>query len=162
MIRYVSPNSLLLGRTSQSGDVMSCEFTKYPYKRLQVMQSEVTKFWKSWSQLAGPNLFVRSKWHTKKRNVAVGDIVWLCDQNAMRGQFRLGRVVSTNPGCKGVVRNVNIQVVPSYCAPVMRTVDSRRLKANRKWETQLVLRRDVRRLVVLLPFEEQEEAKGVC
>lgn len=61
-IQYVTPNSLLLRRASQSGDVKVFDFdTSYPYKRLQAMQSEVTKFWKSWSQLAGPNLFIRSK-----------------------------------------------------------------------------------------------------
>lgn len=79
-IQYVTPNSLLLGRASQNGDVKTFDFTSYPYKRLRAIQSEVTKFWKSWSQLNGPNLFVRSKWHTTERNVAVGDIVWLCDQ----------------------------------------------------------------------------------
>lgn len=31
--------------------------------------------------MAGLNLFVRSKWHTRERNVAVGDVVWLADQN---------------------------------------------------------------------------------
>lgn len=55
----------------------------------QGMRAEVTMFWRSWSQLAGPNLVVQSKWHTSQRNVAVGDVVWLCDQNALRGQFKL-------------------------------------------------------------------------
>lgn len=63
-------------------------FSKYPYKRLRTMQSEVSLFWRSWNQLAGPNLFVRSKWHTGQRNVAIGDVVWLCDQNALRRQFK--------------------------------------------------------------------------
>lgn len=156
-VQYVAPNSLLLGRASQCGDVRAFDFTAYPYKRLQVMQSEVSKFWKSWSQLAGPNLFARSKWHTAERNVAVGDIVWVCDQNAMRGQFRLGRVVSTNPDSKGIVRDVNVRVVPSYCVPLVRAVGARKSKTDERREvTQAtILHRDVRRLVVLLPVEEQ-------
>ena len=123
------------------------------------MQSEVTKFWKSWSQLAGPDLFVRSKWHTTERNVAVGDIVWLCDQNAMRGQFKLGRVISANPDSKGIVRDVNIRVFPSYSVPVMRAGCAKEPKPDgRNLKVQAtVLHRDVRRLVVLLPVEELAE-----
>lgn len=74
-IQYVSLSTLLLGRASQSGDFKTFYFSSYPYKRFRVMQSEVTKFWRSWSQLASPNLFVRSKWHTAQRNITVGDVV---------------------------------------------------------------------------------------
>lgn len=156
-IQYVTPNTLLLGRASPSGDFKTFDFSSYPYKRLRAMQSEVTKFWRSCSQLAGPNLFVRSKWHTAQRNVTVGDIVWLSDQNALRGQFKLGRVVSTNPGSKGIVRDVNIWVFPSYCLPVMKGQKQRSSHPIKKEKIQAtILHRDVRWLVVLLPVEEQE------
>lgn len=51
-----------------------------------------------------PALFVRSKWHTKERNVTV-DSVWVADQNALRGQYRLGRVikVKADPNVRDVV-----------------------------------------------------------
>ncbi len=128
----------------------------YPYKRLREMQNQVNKFWRSWSQLAGPNLFLRSKWHTSCRNVAVGDIVWLCDQNAVRGQFKLGRVVSVNPDAKGIVRDVNVKVVQSSCLPGTKPALNRPSAKVLKEATQTtVLHRDVRRLVVLLPVEDQ-------
>lgn len=72
-VEYISPNSLLLGRAGPKGDPGSFDFEGYSYNRLKVIQAEVNKFWKKWSQLAGPNLFVRSKWHTREHNVAVGD-----------------------------------------------------------------------------------------
>lgn len=97
---------LLLGRATRSGDFKAFDYSTYPFKRLQEMQTQVSHFWKSWSQLAGPNLFIRSKWHTAERNVAIGDIVWLCDQNALRGQFKLARVVSVNADPRGIVRDV--------------------------------------------------------
>lgn len=74
----------------------------------------------SWSQLAWPHLFTRSKWHTTERNLSVGDIVLVADQNALRGQFRLGRVVKTNPDSKGIVRDANVKVLPSTCVPGMK------------------------------------------
>ncbi|KAJ7999295.1 hypothetical protein DPEC_G00213940 [Dallia pectoralis] len=86
-IEYVTPNSLLLGRASLSGDIKSFNFDNYPYKRLREVQTQVNEFWRAWCQLAGPGLFIRTKWHTTERNVAVGDVVWLCDQNALRVTF---------------------------------------------------------------------------
>lgn len=44
-IQYVTPNSLLLGRASQSGDFKSFDFSSYPYKRLQEIQAQVNNFW---------------------------------------------------------------------------------------------------------------------
>ena len=108
----------------------------------------------------GPNLFIRSKWHTTQRNVTVGDIVWLSDQNALRGQFKLGRVVSTNPDHKGIVRDVNVRIFPSYSIPMTKV-----LKGKVKNSTQAkeriqatIVHRDVRRLVVLLPVEDQMDS----
>ncbi|KAL1256645.1 hypothetical protein QQF64_012190 [Cirrhinus molitorella] len=127
------------------------------------MQCQINRFWRSWSQFAGPNLFVGDKWHTLQRNIAVGDIVWLCDQNALRGQFKLGRVVSVNPDSRGVVRDVNVKIVPSYCVsvtkPEVRPIKSAASKHPtskvQKDFQSIILHRDVRRLVVLLPVEEQ-------
>ncbi|XP_073670277.1 uncharacterized protein [Paramisgurnus dabryanus] len=154
-VQYITPNTLLLGRVSSSGDFKTFDFTSYPYKRLHEMQHQVNRFWKSWSQLAGPNLFVRSKWHTLTRNVTVGDIVWLCDQNALRGQFKLGRVVSVNPDPGGVVRDVKVRIVQSCCVPVAKSTPKHPVSKVQKDFQSRILHRDVRRLVVLLPAEEQ-------
>ncbi|KAK7889795.1 hypothetical protein WMY93_025355 [Mugilogobius chulae] len=151
-VQYISPNSLLLGRASQTGDLQTFDFENYPYKRLREIQTQVKSFWKSWCQLAGPNLFVRSKWHTAERNVAVGDIVWLCDQNALRGQFKLASVISVNPDPKGVVRDVRVRVSLSNCAPMQTT----KSKDKEDKIQHTILHRDVRRLVVLIPIEEQQ------
>lgn len=172
-VQYITPNTLLLGRASSSGDWKTFDFTSYPYKRLQEMQHQVNKFWRSWSQLAGPNLFVRSKWHTTQRNVGVGDIVWLCDQNALRGHFKLGRVVSVNPDSRGIVRDVNVRVVASSCIPEVRPAASAPKHPGSKQPASkhpassirrdlqsTILHRDVRRLVVLLPVEEQAGSPG--
>ncbi|KAF7199472.1 putative LOC107376719-like protein [Nothobranchius furzeri] len=154
---YLSPNSLLLGRAGPKGDTGSFNFDNYPYKRLRVIQAEVNRFWKKWSQLARPNLFIRSKWHTKERNVAVGDIVWVADQNALRNQYRLARVISVNTDRKGVVRDVNVKMFPSYPVTSVRPVkqDNNAKREHRAQIPATVLHKDVRRIVILLPVEEQ-------
>ncbi|XP_049335750.1 uncharacterized protein LOC125802274 [Astyanax mexicanus] len=162
-VEYISPNSLLLGRTGPRGDPGDFSFQGYPYKRLKAIQEEVNRFWKKWCQLAGPNLFVRNKWHTKERNVAVGDLVWLADQNALRGQYKLARVVSVNADSKGIVRDVKVRTVPSYpvsmAKPAKKGFANKGDKATRQPSTKIpatILHRDVRRLIVLLAAEEQE------
>lgn len=152
-VEVITPNSLLLGRAGPSGDSRGFEYPTYPFVRLRAIQIEVDKFWKRWSQLAGPGLYIRQKWHTPARNVAVGDLVWLADQNALRGQFRLGRVVEAFPDVKGVVRDVKVKTCHSY--PLF-SGQSRRTRSMESCPST-ILHRDVRRLVVLLPVEEQEK-----
>lgn len=163
-IEYVTPNSLLLGRSGPKGDPGDFDFVGYPYKRLQIIQGEVNKFWRKWSQLAGPNLFLRSKWHTKERNVAVGDVVWLADQNALRSQYKLARVVKVNPDHKGVVRDVDVRVFTNYpvssVKPNKAKVKGKGKRATKGLPNKIpatILHRDVRRLVVLIPAEEQSD-----
>ncbi|KAL0149805.1 hypothetical protein M9458_054853 [Cirrhinus mrigala] len=129
-VDYISPNYLLLGGSGPKAPQISFEFEGYPYKRLRVNQTEVNWFWKKWSQLAGTNLFVRSKWHTKWRNVAIGDIVWLADQKALKGLM-------------GIVRDVNVRSYPSY--PVSTVKPVQRELSTRNDAT--ILHRDIRQLI---------------
>ena len=159
-VEYISPNSLLLGRATPRGDPGSFDFEGYSYKRLRMIQTEVDRFWRHWSQLAGPNLFVRNKRHTKERNVAVGDTVWLAGQNALRGQYRLTKVVNINMHKKGIGKDVNVRTFPSYPVPSVKPMQHNRMgKVNKTTERlkipATVLHRDVRRVVVLLPIKEQ-------
>lgn len=50
--------------------------------------------------------------------MAVGDVVWLADQNTLRGQYRLARVVNIDADKKKIVRDVKI--FPSYPVPVWK------------------------------------------
>lgn len=150
-VEVITPNSLLLSRAGPKGDTRGFEYPTYPAVRLRAIQIEVDKFWRRWSQLAAPGLFVRQKWHAPARNVMTGDLVWLADQNALRGQFRLGRVVEACPDSKGVVRDVKVktcQNFPVFCGPTKKTQSVGQCPFT-------ILHRDVRRLVVLLPVDEQ-------
>ena len=91
-----------------------------------------------------------------ERNVAIGDIVWLCDQNALRGQFRLARVVSVNADFKGIVRDVHVKVSPSGCVQMKTPRPVAKESGSREKEFQgPILHRDVWRLIVLVPAEDQ-------
>ena len=159
-VEYLTPNSLILGRTGQGGDTNGMDIETRSWRRLRAVQAGVDKFWRKWSELAGPNLFIRPKWHRAERNIKAGDVVWIADQNALRGQFRLGRVTTTYPDTKGIVRDADVRTCMGLPTPMV----PRAPRAQRKdtaMPTTIVIRRDVRRLVVLIPAEDQEEVGEV-
>ena len=149
-VDYITPNSLILGRSSVGGDTDGLDLVTHPWRRLRNIHNLVDRFWTRWNELAGPNLFVREKWHTKERNVQIGDIVWIADSNALRGQFRLGLVTATRPDRHGVVRDVDVKV----CAGLPVASTERKGRTSKQLPSTLTLRRDVRRLVVLIPAED--------
>ena len=148
-VEYLTPNSLILGRASLGGDTSGLDLETHPWRRLRAIQIGVDQFWAKWRELAGPNLFGRHKWHRTERNVKVGDLVWIADPNALRGQFRLGRILKVYPDSKGIVRDADI----ATCAGLPVSVAGGRKKSSSL--PMAVIRRDVRRLVVLLPVEDQ-------
>lgn len=149
-IEYLTPNSLILGRASMVGDTSGLDLETHSWRRLRAIQIGVDRFWAKWRELAGPNLFVRQKWHRLERNVRVGDLVWVADPNALRGQFRLGRVLNVYPDSKGIVRDADIATCTGNLASQL---GSRKESGSPK--PYAIIRRDVRRLVVLLPVENQ-------
>ena len=151
-VAVVTPNSLLLGRARPSGDPEVLDAEAYSLVRLRAIQTEVAEFWRRWSQLAGPNLHVRQKWHTRVRDVQVGDIVWVADQNALRGRYRLGRVVAVVCGRDGAVRDADVKVYGCRSAGVCHPAAGLETDGS---SITAVVRRDVRRLVVLLAADEQ-------
>ncbi|XP_077949972.1 uncharacterized protein LOC144389412 [Gasterosteus aculeatus] len=149
-VEYLTPNSLILGRASLGGDTSGLDLDTHPWRRLRAIQIGVDRFWAKWRELAGPNLFIRHKWHRTERNVKVGDLVWIADPNALRGQFRLGRILTVYPDSKGIVRDADI----ATCAGIPVSLAGGQKKRSSSLP-MTVIRRDVRRLVVLLPVEDK-------
>ena len=85
------------------------------------IQKIVDSFWKRWERDVFPTLVPRKKWIVEKRNVRLDDIVVTKDENAVRGSWTVGRVVSVYPGEDGRVRNEKIKTATSeYQRPVTK------------------------------------------
>ena len=117
--QYLSPNCLLLGRCSDrinSGPFQDkTNFDHDPKTdrtRFLLVQKITDQFWKNWTDLYFPTLLRRQKWHHKERNMNIGDVCVMKDSNAMRGEWRLCRVVQVYPDKEGVVRNVKVIAAP--------------------------------------------------
>ena len=137
---YLSPNDLLLGRSS--GKVTGGQFASTVTKqiRYRFIQKIVSAFWQKWTRDYFPSLVIRQKWHTAKRSVKVDDIVMVQDSNSVRGRWRMGRVSKAEPSLRdGFVRNIDIEY------------------KNPNHTVFTTITRPVQRVIVIVPVEGEEE-----
>ena len=81
----------------------------YVRKRWQRIQYVANEFWNRWRKEYLSNLQSRSKWVTSSRNMKVGDIVLIKDDNSSRNQWKLGLVTVAEPDDDGLVRKVSLK-----------------------------------------------------
>ena len=143
---YLSPNMLLLGRASSRIPSFPPEATDSSnHQKFYHVQAIADAFWKKWIRDYFPSLVPRQKWHTESRPIAVGDICIVRDLNAVRGQWRLGRVVGLRPCLRdGKVRRVDIS---------RKILDDS--QASYTGASEIVEERDVHNLVVICPADSQ-------
>ena len=120
---YLSPNDILLGRSSTAVPQGPFRDTANPRHRVEFVQRIVDAFWKVWLRDVFPLLVPRRKWNVDRRNVRVGDIVILADYNAVRGKWWLGRIVQVYSGDDGKVRTVRVKTkCTEYMRPITKIV----------------------------------------
>jgi hypothetical protein len=134
---YLSPNDLLMGRSSNKIPGGPFNVTTNKYTRHRFLQKLVDAFWKRWTEEYFPSLIVHPKWHCRHRNVKAGDIVLIQESGIIKGKWKMGKVTRAIPSLRdGFVRNVDIH----YKNP------------NAKSFTTIT--RPVQRLVVIVPIDE--------
>lgn len=140
---YLSPNDLILGRTNNSAPAGHVDDNTSYSKSFKYTNEIVNTFWRKWMRDFFPTLLVRAKWHTERRNVRQEDIVLVKDSNAVRGSWKLAKVVAATPGSDGKVRNVTLRYKVG--------------QPGSKYEGQrnILIDRAVHNIVVILPVEEQ-------
>ena len=138
---YLCPNNFLLGRATTR--VPHGPFKEYVNnrQRFELVQLIASGFLEKMVNNYFPSLIVRQKWHTGHRSIAIGDIVLIQDTNAIRGQWKLGRVSEVEKSKDGYVRNCHVKYK-------LLNSDS---SINKRFTT---IRRAVQRLIVILPVEE--------
>ena len=70
----------------------------------------INKARERWVKEYQPTIAQRSKWLTKRRNIAVGDLVYLVDEPHSSALGQLGKVIEVHPDDKGVVRSVRVRM----------------------------------------------------
>ena len=137
---YLCPNDLLLGRASSRVPQGPFKENTNNKQRFHLIQSIATGFWKKMTRDYFPNLIIRQKWHTNRRNVKIGDIVLIKDINAIRGNWTLGKVCKIE-GDDGHVRNCHVKY----------KLTNADLSTKKNFT---IVRRPVQKLQIILAVEE--------
>ena len=105
----LTPGHFLVGRPISAppeAEVSLNEWTVRHYKQIAAL---LQAFWKRWHLEYLTALHARSKWSSKSRNLMVGDLVVLEEQNSPPLMWPLGQVSAVFLGSDGVVRRVLVK-----------------------------------------------------
>ena len=119
---YLCPNDMLLGEASSTVPQGPFKQTRNPRHKVEFIQQIVDSFWKRWARDVFPTLIPRKRWHAERRNVRVGDVAVLSDDNkAIRGKWTIYRVIEVCPGPDERGRNVQVKTAASeYLKPITK------------------------------------------
>ena len=123
-IESLTPGHFLIGRPLESfPDPASSYQSLSVLRRWHLCQSLVRHFWKRWSGEYLISLQRLSKWHRSPKNLTVGDIVILREDNMTTMKWPLARITQTHAGKDGVVRVVTLKTPTGvYTRPVTKLV----------------------------------------
>lgn len=82
----------------------------YSRKRWRRVQFLANQFWDRWRKEYISNLQSRQKWISQKRNMSVGDIVLIKDENLARNMWHIARIIETFVDADGLVRKAKLVV----------------------------------------------------
>ena len=146
-LKVLTPNSLLLGRsTSRNPGGYSSTHTSLR-SRLALVQGIVDQCWTHWTTLYAPTLIRQSKWLLERRPLQIDDVVIVTDPGVMKAVYRLARVTKVLPSADGRVRRVK--------------VTHKKYKVGEKvyeykGSSDIEVERSVQRLALLVPIMESD------
>ncbi len=121
-IEALTPGHFLVGRPLEALPDSPSSFRPLPVlARWHLCQALVRHFWQRWSGEYLHSLRRYSKWHNASRNVSVGDVVILREDNMTPTKWPLARVIEVYPGQDGLVRVVKVKTsTGKYTRPIAK------------------------------------------
>ena len=118
----ITPAHFLMGRPALAYPENPLPNRASLYKRWTLCQSLMEEFWRKWSRDYLQHLQTAGKWHKKRPNLLVGDLVLMSDANSFKQQWTLARVTDVYPGRDGLVRVVDVKTCDgkTYRRPITR------------------------------------------
>jgi len=105
----ITPLHLQLGRATV--EVPRVRFEEAPSltRRLQHAEEGVKQFWKKWMHLVFQEKLLSRTWRKAKRNVAVGDVVYMMEKDDDDEFCRMGIVEEVKEGPDGHIRTATVK-----------------------------------------------------
>lgn len=108
-LNYLTPSHAVIGE--RIVQPLSNNLSEVPINRLKqqkVLDKIQQDFWTVWRKEYIGTLQNRYKWKVTERNLRIGDLVLLKEDNVPPGVWPVARVVEVYPGADGLVRSVKI------------------------------------------------------
>ena len=142
----LTPNHLLTAKSKivlppPGNFVREDMYVRRCWRRVQYLANE---FWNRWKKEFLKTLQVRQKWNRPRRDMKIGDVVIVSDENLPRCKWLLGRIAETYPDPDGHVRKVKIAMAD-------KTRDE---KTGRRIHPTSYLERPVQKVILLLESED--------
>ena len=108
-VNALTPNAILTGCLSE--DALTASFLKGDAYRRSWKKTQYLAdcFWEQWLVHYLPLLQTRRKWFGTSRNLKIGDLVLIVDEQAKRGQWKKAIVVEVFPDKNGLVRSARLR-----------------------------------------------------
>ena len=121
-IEALTPGHFLIGRPLESLPDPAFSYRNLSLlRRWHLCQALVRHFWQRWSIEYLSSLRRYVKWHHPSRNIEVGDIVILREDNLVPTKWPLAKVITAHPGNDGLTRVVTVKTsTGEYKRPVTK------------------------------------------
>ena len=147
----LTPSHFLIGRAARAYPREKIEYNPTLSQRWLLCQKAAEQFWDQWSNQYLQQLNKAVKWHKRRRNYQVGDIVMLTDGVKFQCQWSLAKVIAIYPGKDGVDRAVDVQIETKVIPPNCNTKEELARKITTKTH---IFRRPVCKISMLLAVDE--------
>lgn len=104
----LTSNSILLLIQNSSVNPITDDSQVKLKERRREAQELADSFWERWRDEYLPLLHERQKWLRPQRNLRVGDLVLMVDENSSRGNWPLAIITEVYPDSKGLVRHAEV------------------------------------------------------
>ena len=106
----LTPGHFLIGKPLEALPDSSQSFQSVSLlRRWHLVQSMIRHFWTRWSSEYVCSLRKYVKWRNPQKNITVGDIVVLQEDNLIPTKWPLARIVNVHPGADEIVRVVSVK-----------------------------------------------------
>ena len=152
-LQAITPNHLLLGRSSPEAFHPEWDLLAGPHARLNYVHDLTLAWWRQWAVQQLPELVPTPRWRAEHRAVTPGDIVLVSYDSKVAGNSRLARVLLQELSGDGLVRTVVARYsLPPPAASGAKSKSVSQLALNKA----KYIRLPVQRLAVILPAELQD------
>ena len=79
------------------------------HQRWRRVQYLANLFWSHWKREYLTTLEARQKWTKPRRNLIIGDIVLIKEENQPRGSWPMGKIIALEKDKEGLVRSVGVK-----------------------------------------------------